>query len=314
MDIIIPCLNESHHLTNTLKVLTNLIRNNCLIATIILVDNGSTDNSCEIAMSFCEHVAVKTGISIGALRNYGVSRLKGEYLVFLDADIEITPPWICTLFKFISDTEQNKMIISGFPYQSPVKKSYIEKVWFNNPSRSTTYINSGNLITTRKLFNSIGGFDSKLTTGEDWDFCQRAKKNGGIIKPMPDFLVYHHGYPKTITKFFLRELWHGIGDYQILKNFFKSKPAILASLTGFFTIVWFVALIVQPSLNFIILLPIFLVLTGTLFAIKRSKRLSHLPFNIILSIVYFYARCGSLLLMIWRHILNKKLGFFWRWR
>ena len=87
MDIIIPCLNESHHLTNTLKVLTNLIRNNCLIATIILVDNGSTDNSCEIAMSFCEHVAVKTGISIGALRNYGVSRLKGEYLVFLDADI-----------------------------------------------------------------------------------------------------------------------------------------------------------------------------------------------------------------------------------
>ena len=155
IDIIIPCLNESQYLSNTLKVLIELTNKAGLSVNIIVMDNGSTDNSCEIAKSFGVIVETKTGISIGSLRNRGVKCLHSDILVFLDADIEITQCWVSALSKFISEIDKDKKIISGFPYQSPPKKNYIEKFWFSNTVTNTNYINSGNLITTRKLFNTI---------------------------------------------------------------------------------------------------------------------------------------------------------------
>lgn len=314
IDIIIPCLNESQYLPNTLKVLIELTNKAGLSVNIIVMDNGSTDNSCEIAKSFGVIVESKTCISIGSLRNHGVKRLNSDILVFLDADIEITQCWVSALSKFIFKTNKDKKIISGFPCQSPPKESYIEKLWFSNTVTNINYINSGNFITTRKLFNTIGGFDSQLTTGEDWDFCQRAKKAGGVVEPIRQFLVYHHGYPKTIGSFFLRELWHGCGDYESFNNFLQSKPALFSSFIGFLTIIWFIVVAYYPSIIFLLSLPSVLLFTGITFAFSRIRKLSFLPLNTFLSILYFYARSGSLLIVTWRKLRFKYAKSLWRWR
>ena len=206
IDIIIPCLNESEYLSKTLQALTKLTKNLSCKVNIILMDNGSTDNSLEIAKNFNIKSKIKKNIPIGKLRNLGVSYMRGDILVFLDADVEITPQWVSALFDFVAITEKNDLIISGFRCACPVNNNLLQRCWFNSAKTNSNYINSGNMVTTRNLFKITGGFDPTLTTGEDWDFCQRAKKKGGIIRPNPLFLTYHNGYPKTITLFFFREL------------------------------------------------------------------------------------------------------------
>ena len=314
IDIIIPCFNESKYLPITLSALTNMTKDLNFQTNIIVVDNGSTDNSCQIAKKFGARVMVHNGVPIGRLRNIGAYSSSGDFIVFLDADIEITNTWISALSFFISSTYKKELIITGYQYQSSPQGSMIEKYWFGNIKTSLNYINSGNLITTRKLFETIKGFNTFLETGEDWDFCQRAKKVGAKLSSNPDFKVYHLGFPKTVKSFFLRELWHGYGDCITLTRFVKSKPAMLGFFAGVLFFLGIYALICLKSSTIFLLFMVFILLIGTMFSIKRSKRIRQIPINIFFAIIYIYARFGSLLIAIWRKFVIVKPNKMNRWR
>ena len=94
-------------------------------------------------------------------------------------------------------------------------------------SKEVNYINSGHMVIHRSLFSRVRGIDPKLETGEDYEFCTRAKMQGAQIEN--DFLlkVMHSGYPKSIRSFFVRERWHARGDYKSLKMITSSKPAMV---------------------------------------------------------------------------------------
>ena len=314
IDIIIPCLNESKYLPKTLAALKSLAKGSKLQANVIVVDNGSTDNSRKIAKDFGIKVMMHEGVSIGKLRNIGAYSSSGDFLIFLDADIEITNTWMSALSSFISSTNKNEFIVTGYQCQASPHGSMLERYWFGNIRPSPNYINSGNLITTRKLFEAIKGFNVFLETGEDWDFCQRAKESGAKIAPNPNFKVYHLGFPKTVKSFFLRELWHGYGDCNTLTRFIKSKPAILGFFAGTLSFFGIFMLICFKSPTTFLLFLVFLLVIGTMFSIKRSKRIWQMPINIFFAIIYIYARFGSLLIAIWRKFVIVKPIKINRWR
>ena len=314
IDIIIPCLNESRYLPKTLAAIKNIAKKSNLQANIIVVDNGSTDNSRKIAKDFGIKVMMHEGVSIGKLRNIGAHSSSGNYLIFLDADIEITNTWLSALSSFISSTNKNEFIVTGYQCQASPHGSMLERYWFGNIRPSSNYINSGNLITTRKLFEAIKGFNVFLETGEDWDFCQRAKEVGAKLAPNPDFKVYHLGFPKTPKSFFLRELWHGCGDCNTLIRFTKSKPAMLGFFAGVLFFLGIFLLICFKSPTVFLLFLIYLLMTGTALSIKRSKRIRQVPLNIFFAIIYIYARFGSLLIAIWRKFVMVKPNKMNRWR
>ena len=111
IDIIIPCFNESKYLPITLSALTNMTKELNLKTNIFVIDNGSTDNSSQIAKKFGARVMVHNGVSIGKLRNIGAYSSSGDFIVFLDADIEITNTWIAALSFFISNTYKKELLI-----------------------------------------------------------------------------------------------------------------------------------------------------------------------------------------------------------
>jgi len=227
LSFIVPAFNEQGYIGNTLKQLHNFAP--CCMYEVIIIDNGSTDNTVEIAESFNDTVlACPTG-TIAAVRNQGVNESKGNILVFLDADVELTQDWKDNIESTIAQIIETPLLITGSRCLAPQTTNIINNNWFNilSISGSTTYINSGHLITSKVLFEKISGFDESLKTAEDHDFCMRAKEAGAQISPVPALKVIHYGYPTTIKQFIKRERWHGREDFKTISTILKSKIALI---------------------------------------------------------------------------------------
>ena len=99
ISIVIPMYNEARHITRTLIAALHAADAAGLECELIVVDNGSDDQGPQIARQFGAQVLHMPGLLIGALRNRGASVAKGEWLAFIDADIEMPEDWLTRLIK-----------------------------------------------------------------------------------------------------------------------------------------------------------------------------------------------------------------------
>jgi len=90
ISVIVPAYNEERYLGKTLKCIQKakefLLKKDAVTTEIIVVDNGSTDSTSDIAFSFGARVVTETKHNIARVRNAGASLAKGNVLVFIDAD------------------------------------------------------------------------------------------------------------------------------------------------------------------------------------------------------------------------------------
>ena len=106
VSVIVPVYNASEYIGNTLN---SIINQDFDGYEIIVIDDGSTDNSLGIIRSTLENASVpnkvihqgNSGVSVA--RNVGIDASEGEYLVFIDADDYVTPNHLSTLYNGKSD-------------------------------------------------------------------------------------------------------------------------------------------------------------------------------------------------------------------
>ncbi|WP_321332882.1 glycosyltransferase [uncultured Bacteroides sp.] len=148
---------------------------------IIYVDSRSTDDSLERAKNITNiKVFSITGKCNAAIaRNIGGKEAQGDILFFLDGDMELQADFIPAIF------DENGMIVH--PFISGIHCHwYYNKEWKffktglsirkeNNWFRSVT---GGFFIITKKLWNAVGGMDSRLIAYEDLDLGLRITKKG----------------------------------------------------------------------------------------------------------------------------------------
>lgn len=196
---------------------------------IIVVDNGSEDNTVSLAMSMGVGVFIEPTLTIGGLRNFGASVAKGDIFIFLDSDVFLTELWFARASKIINVLKSNHRIITGSRCGVAQPESWIEKYWFKPLAHEkANYINSGHLITTKSLFMELSGFREDLKTGEDYDFSIRAKKiNAKVINDF-ELKVIHKGYPKNLASFIKREIWHGMDSYNSLTSLVRHKTSTIS--------------------------------------------------------------------------------------
>jgi glycosyltransferase involved in cell wall biosynthesis len=297
LSIIIPAYNECSFIENTLQELHGYTKDRSDIE-IIVIDNASTDGTESIVRrhSWVKLIVLPKRVTVAAARNAGVKASRGSCFAFIDADILVSSDWFSALIDFAHVCHEEPLTITGCKVAISRKPSWIEEYWFRWMKTSgVNYINSGNLICSRAVFNLINGFCESLKTGEDVDFCHRAKNLGVAVRSDPSFLVYHEGYPKTLVDFFARERWHGIGDTQSIKKFITSKVAIAAlimMMLTFLCIILFVSSKYSAALGVIILIGLFNVVA----ILKRLRIISLRQFlaAFFLNYLYFVARFLSL--------------------
>src|SRR5436190_9110386 len=89
VSVIIPCYNQAHFLNEAIQ---SALAQTYSHREIFIVDDGSTDNTAEVAAGFASARYIRQENSgVSAARNTGLKESRGEYLVFLDADDRLLP-------------------------------------------------------------------------------------------------------------------------------------------------------------------------------------------------------------------------------
>src|SRR5690554_539153 len=207
VSIIIPCFNEERHIKSCLESVRNQEFPRDRFE-VIVVDNGSTDNSPRISEKLSDKVIFAPQINVGAVRNIGAKVAKGELLAFIDADCLIDEHWIARASDLL---EKDKTSIFGGGCLLPVDANWLERNWLlEGPDGNTLpkELIGCSIVVSKLLFQELQGFDETLESGEDSELSIRAKDHGIVVNICRQLNVTHLGNSKTIKSFLKRQAWH----------------------------------------------------------------------------------------------------------
>lgn len=273
VSVLIPAYNEAENLGETLMS----IRLFCPGAEIIVGDHESSDGTAAVARRYGARVITVRGGTVGHVRNCLALEATGDVLIFNDADVRLTEAWR----DRFAELDLGQMI--GGAIRPPQGAGWIVDSWFRHTGQKT-YVGTGHMIVPRAVFEELGGFDTRLSSGEDVDLSNRAKALVEVI-PDPELVVVHQDFPETLKAFFKREVWHGTGDFVDLDHVLHSKVAIMALA--------FVGLILLSAVYWPLLL-----VAATIPAGLSMLKFPRLPLkqrggNAILWTTYLFARACS---------------------
>lgn len=230
MSIVIPTYNEEKDIRDCLG---SLEKQSDKDFEVIIVDDGSTDNTVEVVKKFKKVKLIQQNHNgPGAARNLGAKNARGIVLIFVDSDMTFGKDYLKNL---TSPIRKNKGII-GTTHDFEVVNN-TENIW----SRCWGKIRvSKEEAKDVKIFRAIrrdnflkmGGFDPKFGYADDQTFWFKKK-----IKPTvaPDTTCYHKN-PESIKQVYRQSRWIGASiDHPLLNiNLIKhTVPLFLAMISPF---------------------------------------------------------------------------------
>lgn len=158
---------------------------------LILIDDGSTDETGKIVLSYLNDPRIsyfsQANAGVSSARNHGARVAKGEWLIFLDSDDELTTDALTHFSGFVSDNQGIKVIMAGYEIRSNAGST----IHLPNPSAYHAAL-SGAFMIARGFFLGLGGYDEKLKFSENTELFHRisiAKEPVQSIKALT--LRYH---------------------------------------------------------------------------------------------------------------------------
>lgn len=235
VSIIITTKNEEKNIGNCLESIKNQTYPSNSIE-IIVVDNNSSDTTKEIAKKYTKNI-FNFGPERSAQRNYGVKKAKGEYILYLDADMILSPTVVeKSVRKFKPSNIQypvsdNRSPISHISY--PISNIrlvalYIPEIILGNSywSRVRRFERSfydGTVIDCvrfirKDIFEKVGGFDETMTGPEDWDLDKKIRNIGKTELLETKFKIPDTEYEKLDIGNKIQDMKNKISDirYEIL--------------------------------------------------------------------------------------------------
>ncbi len=190
ISLVIPTYNEAKTIEEILAQFQDIRGTNF---EIIITDNGSRDNTVELARPLCDKVvALPTDIrtTIGECRNRGARAASGEILWFIDADVQV--PSLKQVRKYIIEAFNNNQQLAALTLPIRIYKDderLADRFWFGFTNMLTWLQNQvlhtggapGDVqIIRRNIFERVKGFKPDMATSEDHDLFMRLVKQGSV--------------------------------------------------------------------------------------------------------------------------------------
>jgi glycosyltransferase involved in cell wall biosynthesis len=224
--IVIPTLNEGDMLAMTVENILDVTTYPRI--EVLVVDDGSTDGSCDAYRQTEKPVTLITGDHLGIprARNLGAEHAQGEYVLFIDAHCTVSSNWID---RFIQALAAPDVAIVGptFTRLKEPKPRGCGNVWINHRLESAWLepleierpyevpITPGGCQAFRKAtFQALGGFDNGFTRWgyQDEEVCLRAWLHGYRVLVDPKVVVAHY---------FRTKAGYEVADQDVLFNFLR---------------------------------------------------------------------------------------------
>jgi len=222
ISVIIPAYNAEAILSRCLVALQG---QTLPPAEVIVVDDGSTDATAEIAQGFAVRVIRQANAGPAAARNAGAQAACGDLLLFTDADCAPACDWVQRMAAPFEDptvagakgvycTHQPELVARF------VQREYEDKYDRMRGQSAIDFIDTYSAAYRRDVFIQAGGFDTAFPTAsvEDQEFSFRLARAGHRLVFAPDACVAHL-HDRTLGEYARRKFWIGYWKAQVTRRY-----------------------------------------------------------------------------------------------
>lgn len=198
VSVIVTCYNRQAYLA---EALDSILAQHFTGYEIVLVDDGSTDDSARIAAGYAErhrgHLRYhhQSNQGAAAAKNTGVELATGRYITFLDSDDLWTPDKLQTQLRDAGNRPDVRIRYAhGRQFLSP-ELTPDQRARLHCPEQPMPAPTTGTLLIERADFQRIGGFRSDLRVGIDIEWHLRARASGMAMATLPEVLLLRRVHP-----------------------------------------------------------------------------------------------------------------------
>jgi glycosyltransferase involved in cell wall biosynthesis len=239
--VIICTYNRANNLPICLGELSRQLGVDDMDWEVLVVDNNSTDSTCETVAQTAKQLPVPVRYTFEAqqglnyARNRGALESRGDYFCYVDDDIRVAPQWLAALFQALKTNDADAAggrihLDDSFvlpPWVKPEMYGFLGYQDFGELAFQmdgvSKYPFGGNMAFHRRVIDRIGLFNpllgrkgsglkrSELFKGAETDYFHRLAATGGRIFYAPAAIVYHQIQPFQLRKRYFRTLHYNAG-------------------------------------------------------------------------------------------------------
>jgi glycosyltransferase involved in cell wall biosynthesis len=245
VSVVIACFNAAATLPAQLQALA--VQRAAPEFEIVLMDDGSTDDSAEVASRYREilpelriHTFAHHG-NVGAVRNEGVELSRGHRILFCDADDVVGPDWVASMATAL---RSHDLVAGPFDLTSlnapwAVAAGNLGQTEGLQHAGFLPFAGGGNLGIRRAVFEALGGFDTSLPALEDTDLCFAAQLRGHDLVFVPSAVV-HVRLRHTYRELYRQGYGWDLGTAALHRKYLDAGmalPSRLRHVAGWFLVV-----------------------------------------------------------------------------
>ena len=203
VSVIIPTFNSERFLE---KCLSSLKRQMYERLEIIVVDDGSTDSTIGIAERHGCKIIKNPKVGRAAAKNEGVRHSFGEYLVFVDSDMELTPNVLSESIDLVeSDSHVGGVVI---PERSVGNSFWVKVRDFERSFYAGSVVESARFFPT-KLVKEVGGYEENLIFFEESTLPYKIQKKGYNVFARVNSVVLHREENFSLITWLRKKSYYG---------------------------------------------------------------------------------------------------------
>jgi glycosyltransferase involved in cell wall biosynthesis len=254
VSVVVACYNGGRTLKACLDSLQKL---NYPSYEVILVDDGSTDQTPQIAAQYpkIRYIGLRENRGLSVARNTGIEASQGEVIAFTDADCRADKDW---LFYLVGDLIKGRFAGIGGHNFLPPEDSWVAAAVMVSPGgpahvmltdRLAEHIPGCNMAFYKWALDEIGGFDPVFRkAGDDVDVCWRLQQRGLKIGFSPAGFVWHYRR-STVRDYLAQQAGYGEAEALLVRKHPEYFNALGGSLwTGRIYSTAKMGIVVQPPM------------------------------------------------------------------
>jgi glycosyltransferase involved in cell wall biosynthesis len=191
---IVPVYNGDRYLA---AAIASILAQNYAPLEILVIDDGSTDDTAKIANQFQQHIRYIYQPNCGApsARNVGLNMANGEVIAFLDAD-DIWSKHKLALQIDILTKNPSVEVVLGYHQKT---RSIAAEIQDEQNLPPELVLSVGTSLFRRSAFDRVGLFNEELRQTDDWDWFMRARELAIVMMTCPETVLFYRRHDRNIT-------------------------------------------------------------------------------------------------------------------